>query len=140
MAPPEPDRPFSDAELLAFLDESLGARRSAEIEAAVREDKTLQERMIQLRGQSIAGLHTIGSIWRRHHLSCPSREALTAYTKGTLDMRLAQYIDFHLRDVGCRFCQANLEDIAEQTHGTGESQHRRRRLFQTSAGHLRKDK
>ncbi|MEM9365613.1 MAG: hypothetical protein AAGD07_06415 [Planctomycetota bacterium] len=139
MARTQPDRPFSDAELLAFLDESLGARRSAEIETAVRDDPALQNRMVQLRGQSIAGLHTIGSIWRRHHLSCPSRETLMAYTKGTLEMQHAQYIDFHLRDVGCRFCQANLEDIAEQTHATGESQNRRRRLFQTSAGHLRKD-
>ncbi|CAD72364.1 MAG TPA: hypothetical protein DDX19_25525 [Rhodopirellula baltica] len=135
-----PDR-FSDAELVAFLDEQLEPSRSSEIEQAVREDEKLRQRLIQLRGQDVAGLHTIGAIWRRQRLSCPDRSTLQAYVANQLDHEMADYVLFHLTEIGCRVCRANFDDLNQQLargRSAEEAATRRRRLFQTSAGHLRR--
>ncbi|EMB16944.1 hypothetical protein RESH_04598 [Rhodopirellula europaea SH398] len=135
-----PDR-FSDAELVAFLDEQLEPSRSSEIEQAVREDEKLRQRLIQLRGQDVAGLHTIGAIWRRQRLSCPDRSTLQAYVANQLDAEMADYVLFHLTEIGCRVCRANFDDLNQELargRSAEEAATRRRRLFQTSAGHLRR--
>ncbi|MBB3206360.1 hypothetical protein FHS27_002169 [Rhodopirellula rubra] len=128
---------FSDVELLAFLDEQLGAELSATIEAAIRDNETLRARLTQLRGQNLAGLHTIGAIWRQERLSCPDRETLRKFLLGELDREGAEYIRFHLSEIDCRVCNANHDDLNQAMINEQESATRRRRMFQTSAGHLR---
>lgn len=142
-APPTPDaNTFSDAELLAFLDEQLGTQRSVQIETAIRQHHALRERLTRLRGQDLAGLHTIGAIWRRERLSCPDRETLRRFLLGELGGDAADYIRFHLTHIGCRVCTANHDDLTQSIQNAKdddakESETRRRRMFQTSAGHLR---
>jgi hypothetical protein len=128
---------FTDIELLAFLDEQLGPERSSAIESAVRQIPKLHQRLIHLRGQNVAGLHTIGSIWRRERLSCPDRETLQRFLLKELDVDVSDYIRFHLHEIGCRVCMANYDDLNQAIHIENEAVTRRRRLFQTSAGHLR---
>ena len=130
----------SDAELEAFLDEALPSESMAQIEEALRSDEKLAERLASIVGRRDAGVHTIGAIWRRHRLSCPSREELGSFLLDVLDAGQADYIKFHLETIGCRYCIANLEDLrTEQAAADStESQQRRRRYFQSSAGHLRK--
>jgi hypothetical protein len=59
---------------------------------------------------------------------------------GVLDAGHAEYIQFHLETIGCRCCAANLEDLRgeEAASESTESQKRRTRYFQSSAGHLGK--
>ncbi|EMI53149.1 hypothetical protein [Rhodopirellula sallentina] len=128
---------FSDAELLAFLDEQLGAKLSAAIESALRDDEALRTRLTQLRGQNLAGLHTIGAIWRQERLSCPDRETLRRFLLGELPADHAGYIRFHLSEIGCRVCNANHDDLNQAMRDEQDSTSRRRRMFQTSAGHLK---
>lgn len=130
---------FSDAELAAFLDEALSAERSAELEIQIRENTSLRDRLVAIRGRETAGLHTIGAIWRRGRLSCPSRETLGEYLLETLSDEEAAYIRFHLEVVGCRYCQANLADL-QAAVAKQDANPRRRKYFQTSAGYLRKEK
>jgi anti-sigma factor RsiW len=117
---------FSDAELVAFLDEALPADRCSELEQQLRDT---------------AGLHTIGAIWRRSQISCASRSELGQYVLGTLPNDHARYIDFHLTQIGCRYCRANLEDLQAASESTNsradENATRRKRYFQTSAGYLK---
>ena len=89
-----------------------------------------------------AGVHSVGEIWRRQRLSCPSREQLGSFLLGALDDGPhANYITFHLQKIGCRFCQANLEDLRRQQEETAETvKTRRTKYFQSTAGHLRKKK
>ncbi len=130
---------WSDADLLAFLDESLHADAMAEIEAACRHDQQLLRRLATVRGREDAGLHTIGAIWRRHRLSCPDRRELGQFLLNVLDDDAAGYIRFHLQRIGCRACQANLRDLQrQQTDAAEATAARRTRYFQTSAGYLRK--
>ena len=54
-----------------------------------------------------------------------------------LEPSLAEYVEFHLRSVGCRICAANLDDLERATRTGGTATERRRRFFESSAGHLR---
>ena len=129
---------FTDAELAAFLDEALQPQRCAELEQQLRTDESLRGRLVEVRGRETAGLHTIGGIWRRSRLSCPDRSALGAFLLGTLDAEHANYIQYHLDEVGCRYCQANLEDLKAASQPSDQPTKRRQKYFQTSAGYLKK--
>jgi hypothetical protein len=131
---------FSNSELEAFFDEALPAERMAAIEDALRNDEALQQRLAALNGRRDAGVHSLGEIWRRHRLSCPSREQLGSYLLGVLPRGAADYVRFHLETIECRFCTASVADLrAQQSAGETEvAQRRRQKYFQSSAGYLRK--
>jgi hypothetical protein len=128
---------FTDAELTAFLEEALPASRCAELEHELRSNSELRGRLVEVRGRESAGLHTIGAIWRRARLSCPTRAELGQYVLGTLPKENSDYIQFHLETIGCRYCQANLADLQAASRQDEVPDQRRRRYFQTSAGYLR---
>jgi hypothetical protein len=133
--------PFTDAELDGFLDEALPAERMAAIEAALRDDDRLQLRLKATLGRRDAGVHSLAAVWRRHRLTCPTREQLGSHLLGVLEGPAADYIQFHLETVACRFCRASLEDLRALHEATdpAESQQRRKRYFQSSAGYLSAD-
>lgn len=54
-------------------------------------------------------------IWQERRLSCPKRSTIGAYLLGTLDKPWHDYVEFHLEQLGCQFCRANLEDLRRQT-------------------------
>jgi hypothetical protein len=130
---------FTDAELAAFLEEALPTGRSAELEHQLRSDTQLRQRLVAVRGRETAGLHTIGAIWRRGRLSCPSRAELGNYLLGTLASEPHDYVRFHLEQIGCRYCQANLADLQAASQADPQPARRRHRYFQTSAGYLNKE-
>ncbi len=127
-------------ELVAFLDEQLPAERMAEIEQALRNrnDDQLQNRLAGAVRRQSPGHHSVGAIWRRRHLSCPTRAELGSFLLGAMTETAAEYLDFHLRVVGCRYCAANLEDLREASAADGDDtvNRRRRKFFQSSVGHL----
>lgn len=130
---------FTDAELSAYLDEDLPQDRMASIEQALRDDQTLTNRLTAIVGGRDAGLHALGAIWRRERLSCPTREQLGSFLLDVLEDGQAEYVRFHLSTIGCRVCNASLEDLRNQ-HATIEdsddTESRRRKYFQSSAGYL----
>lgn len=130
---------YSDQQLQAFLDEALPPETMAQIEVEMRSDAQLMTRLMGILGRREAGVHGLGEIWRRHRLSCPTRQQLGSYLLGTLDEGWQQYVQFHLEKVACRLCQANLQDLkseAEQIQSAHSAQTRRRKYFQSSAGYL----
>ena len=129
---------FTDAELVAFLEEALPASRCSELEHELRSNGELRKRLLEVRGRESAGLHTLGAIWRRSRLSCPNRAELGQYVLEALPEDAADYIRFHLETIGCRYCQANLADLAAASQPDDVPAQRRRRYFQTSAGYLTK--
>lgn len=132
---------FTNAELEAFLDEALPTERMTAIEEALRNDESLLRRLTETNGRRDAGVHSLGEIWRRHRLSCPTREQLGSYLLGVLPTEAGDYVTFHLETVACRYCAASLEDLRGQQSAAeaGDSQQRRRRYFQSSIGHLRSE-
>ncbi|MEK6249775.1 MAG: hypothetical protein N2C12_16445 [Planctomycetales bacterium] len=129
---------FSEPELEAYLDEALHAERMTEIETALKSQSELAQQLVEINGKRDAGIHSIGEIWRRYRLTCPTREQLGSYLLGVMTEEQTEYIRFHLREIQCRICGANLDDLdAERKQKAGQVESRRRKYFQSSAGHLR---
>jgi hypothetical protein len=127
------------SDLEAYLDESLPPERMAQVELALRKDATLVRQMAAIHSRRNVGVHSLGEIWRRGRLSCPSREQLGSFLLAAVPDDVADYITFHLDVVGCRYCQANLADLEHQQAENQEVvQTRRQRYFQSSVGHLRR--
>lgn len=132
---------FRQADLEAFLDEALPPQEMARIEKALRSDRELAGRLAAIHARRNSGVHSLGEIWRLGRLSCLSREQLGSYLLGSLSEEAADYATFHLRVVGCRWCQANLADLENQQAEARERvEQRRRKYFQSSAGRLRRGK
>lgn len=130
---------FTRQDLEAYLDEALPAEEMAQIEEALRQDRDLLAALGELQATRDADGHSLGSIWRSARLTCLTRDQWGAYLLGTLSPEEETYAKFHLETIGCRYCQANLTDLTElQQQSAAETQSRRKRYFQSSAGYLRK--
>lgn len=78
---------------------------------------------------------TISRVWRQHRLSCLKRSTIGSYVLGVLEEPWNSYTAFHLEEVRCLMCRANLEDLSVEserlaTTDLGD------RLYQSSVGFL----
>jgi len=124
-------------QLDAYLDDALNDTDTAQVERALRESEALRRLLGAIMQERDRGEHSIGAIWRRQRLSCPTRDQLGTYLLGALDPDAQEYIDFHLKTIGCPFCLANYADLeTQQQEPAPKAQDRRRRYFESSAGYL----
>lgn len=130
---------FTQSDLEAYLDEALPPDEMAQIEEHLRNNPEMGERLIAIHGRRDAGVHTMGEIWRRHRLTCPSREELTLYLDEQLGAAEADYVGFHLEEIHCRLCVASFEDIRiARDDDSEDSQTRHQRILDRSSHYLRK--
>jgi hypothetical protein len=123
--------------LHGYLDDALCEAETAQVERALRESEGLRRMLRALMQERDRGEHTVGAIWRRQRLSCPSRDQLGSYLLQVLEPELQDYLDFHLQTIACPFCLANLADLRDlQKEPAPKVQQRRRRFFESSAGYL----
>ncbi len=123
--------------LVNYIEEALSTSETAQVEQALRESDALRKTLRAVIQERDRGEHTIGAIWRRERLTCPTREQLASYLLQTLEPELQQYIDFHLDVIGCPFCQANFTDLKSlQEEAPAETRKRRQKFFQSSAGYI----
>jgi hypothetical protein len=117
---------------------------SARVEKALRESAELRARLEDVRQNRADGqLHTLGAIWHRTRLTCPSRQQLGSHLLEALDPDLASYLTFHIEVVECPFCKANLEDLKMQTQtaaAASASRTRQHRFLQSSQHLLNEEK
>ena len=132
-------RTINDEDLRAYLAEQLPAERMATIEQSLRDSEPLRQQLAAIVRDSDHGGYSVGEVWRRGRLSCPTRGQLGAYLLQALDDGPREYIDFHLQTIGCRVCNANLADLQQANAAAPEKQRRRRKYFESSAGFLRRD-
>ncbi|MFP4354223.1 MAG: RNA polymerase sigma factor [Phycisphaerae bacterium] len=74
-------------------------------------------------------------VWEQLRPSCPKRNTVGAYLLGTLEQEWAEYLEFHIRTLGCRFCQANLEDLEKKT--ADDTPAVRNRILDSTIGFIR---
>ena len=130
---------FTDAQLEAYLDESLDSQVAAELEQACRDDSELLSRLSAINRRRDEGVHTLGEIWRRHQVGVPSPEEANDFLSGKLSQDQADYIRFRLDVLKCRFTSALVEATEQQLADSGEqSKARREKYFQNSADLLPK--
>jgi hypothetical protein len=123
--------------LASYLDDALSERQTADVEQQLRQSDTLRQQLRLLAQERDRGEHSVGAIWRRQRLSCPTREQLGTFLLGVLECEEHDYIEFHLKTIGCAFCLANFTDLQnQQKEAAAQVKQRRRRYFQSSAGLL----
>ena len=128
---------ISREQLHAYLDDALSDAETARVEQALRSSEPLRRSLRQAMQDRDRGDHSLGAIWRRERLTCPTRDQLGSYLLQVLDEGQQDYLDFHLNVIGCPFCVANLADLqALQKEPAPQARERRRRFFQSSAGYL----
>lgn len=128
----------SDEELRAYLDEMLSPERSVAVEKLLRDRSDLRQRTALLARHRDQGGHSVGEIWRRHRLTCPTRAELGNFLLGIAPPDVADYIVFHLNVIECRTCLASRDDLlAALQDSDTEGGYRERRYFESSAGLLR---
>ena len=131
---------YTQSELEAYLDEALSPEEMAAIEKALRRQPDLVQRLAAINARRDAGVHTLGEVWRRFRVSCPTREQLGSYLLNALDEEQAEYLRFHIEKTGCRFCRANLDDMKRQQDEAEDAVvTRRSKYYHSSAGYLRGD-
>jgi hypothetical protein len=124
-------------QLHAYLDDALSEAETARVEQALRASEPLRKQLRQAMQERDRGEHSLGAVWRRERLTCPSRETLGSYLLEVLDEAEQDYLAFHLETVGCPFCLANLADLETlQQEPAPKARERRKRIFQTSASFL----
>lgn len=122
-----------------YLNDALPDAELALVEKTVRDSAELQELARSVREELDRGEHSVGAVWRRDRISCPTREQIGGFVLQALDPDLLDYIEFHLKVIGCPYCQANLDDLAKKQAETEEPNKRRRqRIVESSAGIMRK--
>ncbi len=124
-------------QLHAYLDDALTDAETAKVEQALRDSEALRRSLRQAMQERDRGEHSLGAVWRRERLTCPTREQLGSYLLQVLDDKVQDYVEFHLQTVACPYCLANLADLqALQQEHVPTARERRRRFFQSSAGYL----
>jgi hypothetical protein len=120
---------IDDDMLRSYLADSLPPGELARVEKALRDSSELRARLEDVRqNRGDPNLHTLGAIWRRNRLTCPTRQQLGSFLLDALDPELGAYLKFHLEVVECPFCQANLADLqakASQPPAAVKSRHNR---------------
>ena len=123
------DLEIDDETLRSYLADAMPGGELARVEKALRDSAELRARLEDVRqDRSDANLHTLGAIWLRARLTCPTRQQLGSYLLEALDPGLSDYLKFHLDVVECPFCQANLADLkatASQSASAVKSRHAR---------------
>ena len=136
-APEHDETPIDDEALRAYIADALPPGLSARIEKALRESSELRERLESVRsGREDMSLHSLGAIWRRSRLTCPSRQQLGSLLLDALDPDLADYLRFHIEVVECPFCRANLADLEGKAESTGPAARTRHARILHSSRHL----
>lgn len=124
-------------QLHAYLDDALSDAETAKVEQALRDSEVLRRSLRQAMQERDRGEHSLGAVWRRERLTCPTREQLGSYLLQVHEEGMQDYIDFHLNVIGCPYCTANFADLqALQQEAAPRARERRRRFFQSSAGYL----
>jgi hypothetical protein len=124
--------------LEGYLDDALSEAETAQVEQALRQSDSLRRQLRAVLQERDRGEHSLGAIWRRNRLTCPSREQLGSFLLGALESEHQDYVRFHLEKVGCSFCLANLADLQSlQQEPAAKVKARRQRFFESSAGYLK---
>ena len=127
----------TDGDLVGYLDEGLPAEEMVRVEQGLRQSAALRRQLERIQQDREAGLGSVASVWRGARASCPARGEWGSFLLETLPEGRREYLEFHVRVVGCRYCQANLSDLRRaQEEPVAQASQRRQRFFQSSAGLL----
>ena len=54
----------------------------------------------------------VAEVWRASRASCPARHWHARHLAGTLEAGPAEFVAFHVDEMGCEWCGANRDDLS----------------------------
>ncbi|MCA9263228.1 MAG: RNA polymerase sigma factor [Planctomycetales bacterium] len=75
-------------------------------------------------------------VWEHLRPGCPKRSTIGKWLMGTLEPKWAEYLRLHVEELGCRYCQANRDDLTVGEDRAEATTHQDR-LFQSTVGFFR---
>ena len=80
-------------------------------------------------------LPNLNQIWEDLRPSCPKRTTLGKFTLEILPPEWTDFVEFHVKQLGCDYCRANLQELSDQIDAN-ESERVNEQLFQSTIGFL----
>jgi hypothetical protein len=83
---------------------------------------------------------TVATVWREERISCPHPHLLQSWLQGGLVGGAREFLDFHLQDSKCPYCNAILDDLRAQENAAQSPQLEdlRDRLLRSTVAALRR--
>lgn len=83
---------------------------------------------------------TVSTVWREERISCPHPHLLQSWLAGGLSGGAREFLDFHLRDSKCPYCNAVIEDLTARDSAAKSPalEDLRDRLLRSTVAALRK--
>jgi RNA polymerase sigma factor (sigma-70 family) len=90
----------------------------------------------RLTGIADSGASLLTDVWEEYRPACPKRSTIGRFLLGTLDEPWQEYVEFHLNQLKCEFCNANLADLQKQESEQPKKLHDR--VYQSTIGFFQK--
>ena len=85
---------------------------------------------------------TVATLWREERITCPHPHLLQSWMQGGLPAGAGEFVQFHLRESQCPYCNAIVEDLRARD-GTAKApalEDMRDRLLRSTAAALRRSR
>ena len=120
------------AELLSVTPNSIAVVKHRLIEKL---SQYVESEMPWEAGKDFSFIETdLRSAWELHRPSCPKRSTLGKYSLGILPSAWEDFVRYHVKILGCSFCDANLQELTKVSSGIGSVS--KQHLFQSTVGFL----
>ncbi|HEX5053797.1 MAG TPA: hypothetical protein VFZ65_18600 [Planctomycetota bacterium] len=85
---------------------------------------------------------TVAAVWREERISCPHPDVLQSWVQGGMTGGAAEFVQFHLQDSQCPYCNAVVEDlrVRDDLARTPVLEDMRDRLLRSTAAALRRSR
>ncbi len=64
---------------------------------------------------------TVATVWREERVSCPHPDIVQAYESGALSPGAMEFMEFHLRESECPYCDSVLQDLQSRQKDADEA-------------------
>ena len=85
---------------------------------------------------------TVATVWREERISCPHPHLLQSWLQGGLPAGAGEFVEFHLRESQCPYCNAVVDDLRERDSSAKAPvlEDMRERLLRSTAAAMRRSR
>ena len=98
---------YSREYIHAYIDGALSPEEADAFTSMAYGDSELRGKIRTVQTEFDYHNHTVGSLWRRNQLTCPSDQEIVDYQRGELAIinpKIVDYVQFHLNSIRCIYC------------------------------------
>lgn len=114
---------YSREYIHAYIDGALSPEETEAFALKAQRDSELRGQIRTVQSEFDYHNHTVGSLWRRNQLTCPSDQDIVDYQRGELAIinpEIADYVQFHLKSIRCIYCISSAAE-RKQPSTTGDT-------------------